>query len=219
MGFGGYVHTWGGTCDETEPEEGGGGGGTGPDPEPDPEDLSLASCSRDEDTAVDGWGEPGPNPIDAPDVEICSGTGSESCLKGSPGIWVGSWRITEIWNAPVNARHTATARSTSTTVWITELLGPMPLSRWLELELHIDQPTPYCDGISGYRWVKVAGSSATAAYQIGVQNAREHYESDVYWASSNRFVSRILKASGIRPTAAMFDAIGFAPGIKSCFYW
>jgi hypothetical protein len=68
--------------------------------------------------------------------------------------------------------------------------------------------------------MKAAGASATEAYQRGAERARRDYDGDVYWlATSNRFVSRMLKTAGIQPTAAMFDAIGYAPGIQNCFYW
>ncbi len=215
-GVGFYCPEDEGDGDEPPP----GGGPSGPPPPPSgTDDPILPSCSASQNPLDDGWDTPGPEPLNMPGVEVCSGSGSASCLKSSPGIWVGSWLISAQWNTYIRARHTASARSTSSSIWVTELLGPWPVEQLFEVAFHFEQPAPYYATFDDYRWVKVAGSSAMSAYQNGASRARAEFENWIYLGSSNRFVSTILKGAGIQPTYDMFQAIGFAPGIAFCFYW
>lgn len=139
---------------------------------------------------------------------IIAGPDARARLAEHPGIYVGNFPIPALLRL---VGHTAIAASSDTGIVVTELVG-----WWVHLfqQIALHRPQPFYGDFSRYRWVRVAGPEALAAYHAATATARDAYHGRFYTASSNRFVSTVLHHAHIAPTREMLRAIGSAPGIR-----
>ncbi|HET9065593.1 MAG TPA: hypothetical protein VFN22_07240 [Gemmatimonadales bacterium] len=129
-------------------------------------------------------------------------------MAANPGIWVGSMEI-----LLGTARHTNIAiipGSTGPTVY--ELQGPFRSATNL---MH-KAPYPAYSGWTNYVWVKVSGMEDAENVRIAGDDAILEYSGDMYFVSSNRFVSSVMRRASIELTSAHKAVIGWAPGLCWC---
>lgn len=196
-------------------EDGSGGGGYGVPSNPTPPDPFAACSSADE--SEDGW--EGSDIAPPPDTSsggplVCRGAGALSCMQNNPGIYVGAWKIPLFGDR--NLHHTAVAEVDPSRRGVTEVVG-----WWEHINNHVelDKQFPYFGGgeFSSYHWVKVSGLNVLTDFRTATLSVKRRYETALYTGSSNRFVSSVLKNSGITLTSEMRAKIGSAPGINWCF--
>lgn len=141
---------FGGSCAAEGGGDGGSGSGSGSGsggtPQGEGIDSTLAPANPLAFCPIEMQPDP---PLDqqppSPPIETCT---SESCMRNSPGVWVGSIAVSvQVFS---NFRHTAIAVvRLDSSVRVTELMG------WTESTTNVIRTglTPYMDGFEGYSWV------------------------------------------------------------------
>jgi hypothetical protein len=82
--------------------------------------------------------------------------------------------------------------------------------------IHGPSAVPHYSAFGGYRWVRVGGIDRLNAARDATIHAALVYNGRQYKLTSNRFVSAIMKRSGITLTLAMTLPLGWVPGICAC---
>ena len=199
-------HIW------VRPDGGGGAWGLGIEPPTPPEvviDSTLAPADPLAFCPIDEQADPQFDTLPSgPPIETCT---SESCLRASPGVWLGSIPVTSALFS--GFRHTATAVvKPDSSIRVTELMG-WTLSAFNDV---VSGDRPFMDDFSGYSWVKVGDAGYIGNAEASIANATKSYHGGLYTLSSNRFTSAVMKGAGIllRHRARVF--VGNTPGLCSC---
>jgi len=203
-------------------------------PPPSPPPVPAAQACTEPDSVVAPsqieWGATPSVPFEIDEDHIpqtvvtCSGTSAEACIAGNPGIWVGSLPLKVMGISLAGTHHTAIA--TNPPMSVSELKATVittpeepnipPTVFWVD-SIRAFKPQPaFQQGFASYRWVRVADGSKKAAVDSAVTRATGEFEGNLYLASSNRFISNVLRYAGLTLTAEQRTVLGSSPGICWC---
>jgi len=188
-----------------------GGGGSYPEIEPvEPTPTTpVSTCPLINDTLPDLDDPQDPSAFGGDTVITCS---TVECMNAQGnGVWVGSWAI-PLFEGNTNWRHAAIA--TIPPLKVSELIG-WP-ETWSTNRFSLFESAPHYGSLADYKWVRVAGTSAVPGVTAAVAAVGADYVGELYYGTSNRFISSILKNSKILLTDQQRAALGKLPGICKC---
>jgi len=193
---------------------------------PPPPPAAIA-CTLDDGVGSQDWagvelshipaGPDVPPDYNPAEIEVCAGPDASTCMSNSPGVWVGSLPL--VW--PLGGyRHAAI--STTPPMRVSELAAvgtPMGDFGTIVPTNDIDpfRTSPrFGNGFPSYRWVRIAGVSAIPLVDAAVLRSAHEFQGISYLASSNRFISNVLRYSNLSVSAEQKAYLGDAWGICWC---
>jgi len=146
------------------------------------------------------------------DAQKCVGADAAACMEKLGGVWVGSYNL---YNSGVH--HGAVGVVVNGQTQVYELRGWTKWdwgSRHSEVRVNTNSALY---SIENYKWIRVGGAGSVASVIGATSSAFAKFHNSWYVpGDSNRYVSYLLNAGGIRPSIQ--DIYGFVMLAFGCSY-